>query len=99
MDDLVKAAKDYMYAPEEKTFTKQCGDYIKENPSTVAKGAAVATVAWFTVPVIVAGVTWLPYLGAGYYIYNNTCVAQRTYSWYEWGKSCCGVSPPQATNL
>ena len=57
MDDLVKAAKDYMYAPEEKTFTKQCGDYIKENPSTVAKGAAVATVAWFTVPVIVAEVT------------------------------------------
>jgi hypothetical protein len=91
MDNLVKAAKDCMYPPEEKTFTEQCGDYIKGNPGTVAKGTAVGVVAWFTVPVIIASVAWLPYLGAGYYIYNNTRVAQQTYSWYEWGKSWGGA--------
>ena len=95
MDDLAKAALEFVSPPKEKTIVEQCEEYIRENPSAVAKGAVVGVVAWYTVPVIVAGVTLLPYIGAGYYIYTTysgpTQLAQQTYSWCRWGRDLVGV--------
>ena len=86
MQSLVKAGMNYIY-PQDKTLSERCGDYVKKNPGTVAKGAAASVVAWYTVPIVIAGVGWLPYIGAVYYIYNNTRIVQDTYSWYKWGMS------------
>jgi len=82
MDELLKS----ICPPKEKTLTERCGEYIKENPTTVAKGAVVGIAAWYTVPVIVTGIAWLPVIGAGYLVYSNARTTQQTYSWYKWIK-------------
>ena len=86
MDDFAKTALNWVSPPKEKTVVQQCEEYIRENPGTVVKGAAIGVATWFTVPIVIAGVSWLPYIGAGYYLYNYTQTVQRGYSWYKWGR-------------
>ena len=86
MDNIANSVREYIY-PQELTFSERLLEYTKNNPSTVAAGTAVGLVGWYTIPVVLATVTWIPYLGAGYYLYQQSQTATETISWYQWGKS------------
>ncbi len=85
MDDLIQAAQ--YFRPQEKSITEQCTGFIKENPTTVAKGLTVGVAAWYVVPIVFGMIGWLPYIGASYYVYQNTRASQSSYSWYQRAKS------------
>jgi hypothetical protein len=66
MDEIIKV----FASPPPKTLGEQCVDYVVQNPGTVAKGAAAGVVLWYGMPVIIGTVTILPWVGAGWYLYN-----------------------------
>nr|QBK87721.1 MAG: hypothetical protein LCMAC202_00570 [Marseillevirus LCMAC202] len=89
MDNLIQKTK-YYITPRKKTIPEQCTQYIKENPTTVAKGVVGGVAAWYVIPIAFGMIGWLPYIGATYYVYHNTSV-DDSYSWYQWGKSWVGI--------
>ena len=90
MEEIHKTIKNYITPPPEKTVIETCTDYVKSHPKTVVAGAAVGIIGWCTIPIICSIVGWVPYIGAGYYIYNTSQTAQKTKSWYDWSKKWSG---------
>ena len=82
MDTIFKKFNEVINLPKNNVID-DCKEYIKENPSTVVKGAAIGATTLYSVPIILSTIAWLPYIGAGYYIYNNTVLAHKAYSIYN----------------
>lgn len=63
---------------------ERCRDYIRDHPTSVVKGAVVGVTAYYTIPLMLGGLLWLPYFGAGYYFYRNTKTVETGFSWARW---------------
>ena len=70
MDNIIKKINGVINPPKN-TIIDDCTEYMKENPSTVIKGAAIGVTTMYTIPIVLGTLAWAPYIGTGYYIYTN----------------------------
>ena len=94
MDHIIQTAKEYILLEKQQGVAEKCTNYIKEHPDKVAKGAIVGLVAYYTIPVALGVISWLPYVGVGVYLYrkgykvsSDLSTVQKATVWYQWGKS------------
>lgn len=69
------------FDPPQKSLPEEALDYIYNHPDQVAKGMMIGMTAWYTAPVILPIVAWAPYIGIGYYAYQNSQGASQIYHW------------------
>jgi len=72
--------------PKQKTGMEQIQEYIASNPAAVGKGIALGVGTWYYLPLVVAVIGWVPYIGLGVCVYKYTTAAGKTYTWYSWAK-------------
>ena len=89
METIDRLSKKYLFTPE-KTVPQKCTEYLTNNPTQVANGVVIGMVGWYTLPIVYSIVSWVPYIGIGYYTYhhasNSVQVIGALNKGYKWSR-------------